>query len=386
MKISIKNFIFFIISNIIILLFLEIIFTLFFVYHSSNYYGPLARIFYSTEVKKQKINIYKIKRDKSTQKMLPGVYDNNGIEFTVNSRGFIGDEFSVKNETGCRIISFGGSTTLGIETKNPYPKILEEKLIKNKFNCEVLNFGFSGKGLNYIENLLVNEAINYSPNIITIMSNRNSVMYDSYGSSSISPDVISSNFDFYYYKLKKFIFSEIMTYRFLDLASKRVLSLFYDKENKILSPYDSNTYHFKNYFVSKYENQLKNIINFSKKNNIKVVLVKQAHYLNIDQQKKLKLLSKEQVINKLLNYNKEKSNNKINLFWSYTNAILNKSLDKIKLEYPDVIVVDPTEEIYAYEKEINFLDNIHLTSHGNEIVPKNIMFSIVNDVKVLTKP
>ena len=120
--------------------------------------------------------------------------------------------------------------------------------------------------------------------------------------------------------------------------------------------------------------------------NIKVVLVKQAHYLNIDQQKKLKLLSKEQVINKLLNYNKEKSNNKINLFWSYTNAILNKSLDKIKLEYPDVIVVDPTEEIYAYEKEINFLDNIHLTSHGNEIVAKNIMFSIVNDVKVLTKP
>ena len=62
------------------------------------------------------------------------------------------------------------------------------------------------------------------------------------------------------------------------------------------------------------------------------------------------------------------------------------SLDKIKLEYPDVIVVDPTEEIYTHEKEINFLDNIHLTPHGNEIIANNIMFSIVNDVKVLTIP
>jgi len=385
MKINIKNFIFFIISNVIFLLFIEIFFTFFFVYHPSNYYGPIARIFYNPEVKQQKVNVYKIKWNKSNQKMLPGIYENNGIKFRVNSLGFVGEEFSVKNKTGCRIISFGGSTTLGIETDLSYPKILEEKIKNNKLNCEVLNFGFSGKGLNFIENLLVNEAINYSPNIITIMSNRNSVMYDSYDNSSISPDVISNNYEFHYYKFRKFIFSEVMTYRFLDLFSKQVLSLFYNKENKILSPYDSNTYHLKNYFFSKYENQLNNIINFSDKNGIKVVLIKQAHYLDMDRQRKLKLLSKEKVINKLLNYNKEKNNNKINLFWTYTNSILNKSLDNIKLNNPDVIIVDPTDEIYKYKKEVNFIDNIHLTSHGNQIIANKIMKSILNDVKLLNK-
>ena len=124
MKINIKNLSFFLIVNIVILLFLEIFFTFFFAYHSSNYYGPIARIFYNPEVEKRKASIYKIKWDKSTQKMLPGKYEHNGVEFTVNSLGFLGDEFSVKNKTGCRIISFGGSTTLGIETDNSYPKIL----------------------------------------------------------------------------------------------------------------------------------------------------------------------------------------------------------------------------------------------------------------------
>ena len=61
MNINLKNITFFLIENIIILLFLEIFFTFFFIYHSSNYYGPLARIFYNSEIKKEEINIYKIK-------------------------------------------------------------------------------------------------------------------------------------------------------------------------------------------------------------------------------------------------------------------------------------------------------------------------------------
>ena len=166
--------------------------------------------------------------------MLPGVYENNGVEFTVNSLGFATKEFTLENKSNCRIISFGGSTTLGIETDSPYTKILEKKLKSNEFNCEVLNLGFSGMGLNFIENLLVTEAINYSPNIITIMSNRNSVMYDSYNNSAITPDIISNNIDFYKYKLRKFLFSEVMTYRFLELSTKGILGLLYNKENNKL--------------------------------------------------------------------------------------------------------------------------------------------------------
>ena len=72
----------------------------------------------------------------------------------------------------------------------------------------------------------------------------------------------------------------------------------------------------------------------------------------------------------------------------YTSAIINKSLDEIKLNNPDIILVDPTEEILKYKKEINFLDNddVHLTPHGNEIVAEKIMLSIFDSVKLLASP
>ena len=72
----------------------------------------------------------------------------------------------------------------------------------------------------------------------------------------------------------------------------------------------------------------------------------------------------------------------------YTSAIINKSLDEIKLNNPDIILVDPIEEILKYKKEINFVDNdsVHLTRHGNEIVAEKIMLAIFDSVKLLTRP
>ena len=36
-----------------------------------------------------------------------------------------------------------------------------------------------------------------------------------------------------------------------------------------------------------------------------------------------------------------------------------------------------------YKKEVNFVDDLHLTSHGNEIIANEIMLSVLNDVKLL---
>ena len=72
----------------------------------------------------------------------------------------------------------------------------------------------------------------------------------------------------------------------------------------------------------------------------------------------------------------------------YTSAIINKSLDEIKLNNPDIILVDPIEEFFKHKKEINFIDNdnLHLTSQGNEIVAEEIMLSIFDSVKLLLHP
>lgn len=408
MKNKLKNLIFFIFINFIFFFIIEIIFTFFFIYHQSNYHGPLAKIFSDMEMQEDETIVYKIKWNKYTNKMEPGTYNYEGYEYKVNSLGFLGEEFSIENKKKCRIISFGGSTTAGLASGQPYPEILEKKLYQKNIDCEVLNFGFGGKSLNYIEHLLVNEAINYSPNIITIMSNRNAVMYDSYGSSSVSPDIIKSHFDYNIYKVNKFLFSKIMTYRFLNLSYKRILSLTSNKEDKILHPYDSNTFHLKNYFTSKYFNQMNNIVNFCKKNNIKVVLIKQAFYpvyTDLKYQKSLESLTNEKIIKKLLNYQKNtnvtelrvseeqlvvdnlniEENKKKDLFWIYTNQILNNFLDKVKIKNPEVVVVDPTKALLSDAKNF-FKDGLHLTPYGNEIIAEGIFLSIMEKFDLKNNP
>ena len=119
-----------------------------------------------------------IKIDPATNKMVPGKYTINGIKYLINSKGFRGNNFSDLNKEDCRIISLGGSITLGVEKS--YPDLLGKMILKKNDKCESLNFGMGSKGLNYVEELFFNEVIGYEPNIVTIMANRNATMYDSY--------------------------------------------------------------------------------------------------------------------------------------------------------------------------------------------------------------
>ena len=377
MNFKLNKFLKNILAYVLVFFVLEIFFTIFFIFYS-DYYGPLARFMFSeNKITDKKINVIQLNWNKFTNRMNPGEYELNNVKYKINSKGFRGEEFAVKNSKNCRIISFGGSITLGIQIEKPYTKILEENLRKDKIDCEVLNFALASKGLNFIEKLLIEEAINYSPNYISIMMNRNATMYDSYGSSSLSPDVIEDNMDLNMYLIKNFLSYNIMTFRFIDKTFLRIISLFYNRENKIVNPYDSQTFHLKNYFTNKYINQMTNIINFCKKKGIKVILVKQAHFINPTYQKKIKSLSKDETLNKLLNYHKSKKFNKNDLFWIYTNRILNKSLDEIKKNNPEVIIVDPIDKLFDSKKSIIFLDDgLHLNYNGHQIVAEEILKSI----------
>ena len=168
-----------------------------------------------------------------------------------------------------------------------------------------------------------------------------------------------------------------MTYRFFELSYKRIVGILYSDEDKIINPYNPKNLHMKNYFTSKYLNQMTNILNFCRLNDIKVVLIKQAYYIEPNYQKKLESLSNEEILDKLLVYHKETNRDNKSLFWIYTNLILNNILNKIKLKNPDVIIVDPTNELYASGKDKSFYeDGIHLTAHGNEIIANKIFKSI----------
>ena len=53
-----------------------------------------------------------------------------------------------------------------------------------------MNFGFGGKSLNFLENLLVNEAIDYNPDIITIkLPNNFMYEFDSYNNQFVNNQI-----------------------------------------------------------------------------------------------------------------------------------------------------------------------------------------------------
>ena len=282
---------------------------------------------------------------------IPGEYKFNNVTHYVNKFGFIGKEIDIENKTGCRFIALGGSTTAGIESKNSYPKILENLLNKKNYNCEVLNFGFSGKALNFLEKLLVNEASKFNPNFVILTNNRNSTMYDSYITSSVASDVIDNKIDLFFYEIKNFLYLEVMTYRFMNLMYNRIISYFLDDENRIVSPFNPKNFHSKKYFEDGYKDQILRINSYCEEKGIKLILVKQPFYIDPSMQNKINALSKEEIIKRLTRYKKEENyKNKENLFWIYTNAILNKNLDEIKVE--NIEVVDPTSILYSKNKEI----------------------------------
>ena len=370
----VKKFFFFSITFVIILLLSEIIFTSFF-YLKSDFSGPILRLFLKENKTTEDMIMENVKIDTKTNKMVPGKYLIKGLEYSINSKGFRGDEFSNENKNNCRVISLGGSITLGVEKS--YPEILGNTLKKKNKNCESLNFGMGSKGLNYIEDLFLNEVIGYEPNIITIMANRNSTMYDSYGSGSKSPGIITSKSDYLIYRANKFLYSNLMTFRFLDLSTKRMIFIMAKDSSKIVNPANESLLHSKNYFDNKYFSQLVNIAEASDKNGIKLVLIKEPYYLDLELQNKLKLLDKENLIKKLVNYQNEDYNNKNILFWAYTNAILNAVLDEVSEKYNNVAVVDPTALLYSANKEKNFLDDgNHLTNEGHRIVAEEVFEEI----------
>ena len=122
-----KNIIFTILSFFLLALIAEVIFTLFFIYRQS-YYGPLAKL---TLSKKSKIIEFRIPHNKSTGRMVPGEHYFNGNTIKINSKGFRGENFKDDNLNDCRFIALGGSTTLGINSAEPWPKILQQKINKN---------------------------------------------------------------------------------------------------------------------------------------------------------------------------------------------------------------------------------------------------------------
>ena len=370
-----KKIFFIILSFLLFVLIAETIFTLFFVYRQ-NYYGPLAKFTLNDQ---SKIIEFKIPHDKSTGRMIPGEHFYKGNFIKINSAGFRGEEIKKDNVNNCRFIAFGGSTTLNISSQNPWTEILQKKLQDNfNKNCEVINAGLLGASLNDIESIFHSNVKIYKPNYIILLSNHNSAHYDSFAKGHKKPNLLENELNYKIFRIHNFMFSNLMTYRFFDLSYKRVTWIFSSNKKGLLrNPNRENVYHLPDYFRKNYRLQIKNIILFSKKNNIKVILIKQPRYFESEIYNELKKKSIEELINNFIEYKdfeRGKKKDDFEKFNIYSNVILNKNLDLIKEKYDEVEIIDPIE-LFINRDEVNqnFLeDKIHYTQRGNHLLAEEI--------------
>ena len=77
---NIKKGLYIFIANILLFVLIEIILTFFFVFHKSNYYGPLARPFLFEKKVSEKTVQYKMSFNKKTGMYNEGKYNFNNIK------------------------------------------------------------------------------------------------------------------------------------------------------------------------------------------------------------------------------------------------------------------------------------------------------------------
>ena len=344
------------------------------IYYKEKKIGILFSIF--NLEKPHQVN-YKINWDRLSNKIIPGIYQNKlkgdrFIEYTINSKGFRGKEFDLEKKTKFRIISFGGSTTMGMESPDSltYPAQLEKMFKDIDVDMEVLNFGLSSKSLNFIRELFFLEGINYEPDFITIYSARNPIMYDSIGTKIKAKDV---NF-LQIKKINLYLINNIMTFRLMFKMYKKILSANIDTK-KIISPFNEKIEHNIYYFTDQYSDTIKQIINIANKTKIKVILIKQAIYIEPEIQREIQSKSINELIYSLQNLreNPLRGLDYNDSFWIVTISILNKHFDKFN-NYENVLIVDPIDKLISSKD--NFEDYLHLTPKGNAIIADSIFQKI----------
>lgn len=93
------------------------------------------------------------------------------VNFTVNSRGFRGNEFTARSKQGkLRIFCSGGSTTAGqsVGDTDTWPAALEKSLVGTGVNAEVINAGVFGWASHQEAARIQNEIVHYEPDVILL--------------------------------------------------------------------------------------------------------------------------------------------------------------------------------------------------------------------------
>ena len=183
-------------------------------------------------------------------------------------------------------------------------------------------------------------------------------MYDSIGTKIMIDERLDND---KIIRINLILMDNVMTFRLLYKAYRKIINLTI-KSDKIISPYKDDIKHNVFYFTDQYYETLNEIINFSKKLN-KSSFGKTSFLFNPPIQKKLRSYDLKESIEVLKNLKKDNIDqlNYHDSFWSVTNVVLNKTMDKF-ISHQNVIIVDPIEALLNSKE--NFTDFVHLSPSG----------------------
>lgn len=297
----------------------------------------------------------------------PGVYKRNfrGNIFPIyiNELGFRGEDIKKDKDKGIfRVIILGGSSVQGLESPEEatISSVLEKLLNENKpgflnpigkKTAEVINGGMCSHKMGNILKLLRGEILHLSPDVIIVYS-----AFNNYRNFLLSgKDAEEPN-----------ILFRIWAAKLLNWLKKYslVLESLYEKANLFTKKQIKKE--VIEIILSRYKEDIGEIIKTADENNIKPILIKQP--LFIKGYPKLENESKMKEIEK-----KIYSGDKIGLEEAYylVQSLELNIIDSIASKH-GVMVIDPLSEMYEQDNPDFFYDIVHLTKKGNAILAQII--------------
>jgi lysophospholipase L1-like esterase len=188
---------------------------------------------------------------------LPG-----GRRISINSKGFVGPEFSGrKSPAMTRIFAVGDSCTFGGEWDSSYPAFLERLLNTDGQRFEVINAGVEGYDSAYALGRIRDDILQYDPDLVTIYVGWNDLMKTRPG--SVAP---GGNVSW---------LGSLLTHSYLFRGLNKVV--FFYVRPMLISPAlsgDEADYHaFDEFFSAAYEENIAAMVALLRRHNVRVLVM-----------------------------------------------------------------------------------------------------------------